>query len=91
MIRYFYPLLKLLFFLLGLVSLAGLMSGLTVGFLSIDKLDLEIKKSIGTPEEKRQVMLINSSKLLLTIIFIGRSHFAHFKAAPLAIGYFIAL
>jgi hypothetical protein len=29
------------------------MSGLTVGYLSIDKLDLEIKESIGTEEEKR--------------------------------------
>lgn len=28
---------------------------MTVGFLSIDKLDLEIKLMIGTPEEKRQV------------------------------------
>lgn len=31
------------------------MSGLTVGYLSIDKLDLEIKLAIGTPEEKRAV------------------------------------
>jgi hypothetical protein len=35
------------------VFFAGLMSGLTVGYLSIDKLDLEIKESIGTEEEKR--------------------------------------
>lgn len=39
----------------GLVCFAGLMSGLTVGYLSIDKLDLEIKAAIGTREEKRQV------------------------------------
>jgi hypothetical protein len=31
------------------------MSGLTVGYLSIDKLDLEIKQSIGTLEEKKCV------------------------------------
>jgi hypothetical protein len=31
------------------------MSGLTVGYLSIDKLDLEIKQAIGTPQEKRAV------------------------------------
>ena len=37
----------------GLVLFAGLMSGLTVGYLSIDKMDLEIKSSIGTAEEKR--------------------------------------
>lgn len=35
------------------VFFAGLMSGLTVGYLSIDKLDLEIKESIGTDIEKR--------------------------------------
>jgi hypothetical protein len=39
-----------------LTLFAGVMSGLTVGFLSIDKLDLEIKASIGTQEEKRQVI-----------------------------------
>ena len=38
-----------------LTCFAGIMSGMTVGFLSIDKLDLEIKLMIGTPEEKRQV------------------------------------
>lgn len=31
------------------VVFAGMMSGLTVGYLSIDKLDLEIKQAIGTP------------------------------------------
>jgi len=31
---------------------AGIMSGLTVGLLSIDKLELEIKATIGTPQEK---------------------------------------
>ena len=36
-----------------LVIFAGLMSGLTVGYLSIDTLDLEIKQAIGTPEEKK--------------------------------------
>ena len=35
------------------------MSGITVGFLSIDKLDLEIKLMIGTPEEKRQVSYLD--------------------------------
>jgi hypothetical protein len=32
-----------------------MMSGLTVGFMSIDKLDLELKKISGTPREKRAV------------------------------------
>lgn len=31
------------------------MSGLTVGYLSIDKLDLEIKGTIGNSEEKKAV------------------------------------
>ena len=35
----------------------GLMSGLTVGLLSIDELELELKKSIGTDIERRQVSL----------------------------------
>ena len=34
---------------------AGLMSGLTVGLLSIDKLELEIKLVIGSKEEQRCV------------------------------------
>ena len=34
---------------------AGMMSGLTVGFMSIDKLDLELKLCSGTPSEKRAV------------------------------------
>ena len=38
-----------------LVCFAGMMSGLTVGYLSIDKLDLEIKSAIGTESDKRSV------------------------------------
>jgi hypothetical protein len=34
------------------------MSGLTVGFMSIDKLDLELKLCSGTPREKRAVFKI---------------------------------
>ena len=40
-------------YLIVLVLFAGLMSGLTVGMLSIDKMDLEIKSIIGTEAEKR--------------------------------------
>lgn len=40
-----------------LTAIAGLMSGLTVGYLSIDELVLELKKKNGTEEEKRQVLL----------------------------------
>ena len=39
-----------------LVCFAGMMSGLTVGYLSIDKLDLEIKSAIGTESDKRSVI-----------------------------------
>ena len=38
-----------------LASIAGLMSGLTVGYLSIDELVLELKIKNGTEEEKKQV------------------------------------
>jgi metal transporter CNNM len=44
------------------VLFGGLMSGLTVGLLGIDELELELKVSSGTPEEK------NSSKKILAII-----------------------
>lgn len=46
---------KLIYIVLTLF--AGLMSGLTVGMLSIDKMDLEIKSVIGTEAEKRQVKI----------------------------------
>lgn len=46
------------FFIIAAVLLtltAGLMSGLTVGYLSIDELVIELKISNGTEEEKQQV------------------------------------
>ena len=43
---------------LGLTIVAGFMSGLTVGLASIDKLDLEIKKAIGTDSEKKSAKVI---------------------------------
>ena len=40
---------QILFYnLVGLTLFAGLMSGLTVGLLSIDKMELETKQLIGT-------------------------------------------
>ena len=59
-----------------LVCFAGVMSGLTVGYLSIDKLDLEIKQSIGTESEKRAVSFHSFYKRL------GQCHIAHLEAAP---------
>jgi len=40
------------------VATAGLMSGLTVGLLSIDDLQLDIKMKTGTDEEKRHAAII---------------------------------
>jgi len=42
----------------GLTLLAGLMSGLTVGYLSIDELVLELKIKNGNDEERKQVFLL---------------------------------
>lgn len=42
---------------LFLILFAGLMSGLTVGYLSIDELVLELKLKNGTGKEKKQVIL----------------------------------
>lgn len=46
--------------LIGLTLFAGLMSGLTVGYLSIDELVMELKMQTGTAQEKKDVRL-NSS------------------------------
>ena len=49
------------------------MSGLTVGYLSIDKLILEIKETNGTEEEKKYVIVIRQKEFdrlyLNTIIY----------------------
>ena len=45
-------------FCLGLVLFAGLMAGLTVGYLSIDTLVLELKLKNGTEKEKRDVIVV---------------------------------
>ena len=37
---------------------AGVMSGLTIGILSINMLDLEIKTVVGTQEEVRQAKVV---------------------------------
>ena len=41
----------------GCTCTGGIMSGLTVGLLSIDMLDLEIKIAIGTQAEMKQVSI----------------------------------
>ncbi|OMJ92950.1 hypothetical protein SteCoe_4167 [Stentor coeruleus] len=61
------------FISLALVLFGGLMSGLTVGLLSIDELDMEIKLSNGTPLEKKQARSVlnatdNHHLLLVTLL-----------------------
>ena len=57
----------------GLVCFGGLMSGLTVGLLSIDELDMEIKLTNGTEVEKKQARRVlntteNHHLLLVTLL-----------------------
>ena len=70
------------FTIFGLISLfcvlfGGLMSGLTVGLLGIDELELELKLSTGTPEEKisaRKVLqVIDNHHLLLVTLLLANS------------------
>ena len=42
----------------GLVCMAGLMSGLTLGLMSMDSVELEVLKRTGTSEEKRYAATI---------------------------------
>lgn len=58
---------------LVLVCFAGLMSGLTVGYLSIDDLVLELKAEIGSEEEKQAAAIVlpilaNKHLLLVTLL-----------------------
>ena len=57
-----------------------MMSGLTVGFMSIDKLDLELKLCSGTPSEKRAV---NNPSI---IDHLGTSYLPDLKEASLLAG-----
>jgi len=74
--------------LLGLTLFAGFASGLTVGFLSIDKLELEIKGAIGTNYEKRAV-----SDLIFCLeeCHIGSNNLTYLKAASFLIGHSLAI
>jgi hypothetical protein len=57
-----------------------MMSGLTVGFLSIDKLDLELKLCSGTPREKQAVLIIRIYNS------IGLSNLPDLEKASLLVG-----
>lgn len=57
----------------GLVIMAGLMSGLTLGLMSLDAVDLEVLKRSGTPTEQRYAAAImpivkNQHFLLVTLL-----------------------
>lgn len=59
-----------------LVLFSGFISGLTVGFMSIDDLVLELRQSTGTTEEKEQAkkvlpVLENRHWLLVTLVLMN--------------------
>lgn len=60
-----------------LVLFAGMMSGLTVGLLSLDELDLEMKLSTGSDKEKHMakavLKVINRHHLLLVTLLLANS------------------
>ena len=71
-----------------LVALAGLASGLTVGYLSIDELVLELKILGGTEEEKATSLIIQkvlSSKHRLLVTLLVTNAFA-MEALPIFLG-----
>ncbi|KAL5010547.1 hypothetical protein ScPMuIL_012852 [Solemya velum] len=61
----------------GLVLLAGLMSGLTMGLLSLDTLTLNVLKEGGTPKEKkyasRIISLVKNHHLLLVTLLLANA------------------
>lgn len=62
---------------IGLVLFAGCMSGLTVGLMSIDELELKMKLAHGTDEEKSQAFrvlkIIKNHHLLLVTLLIANA------------------
>ena len=61
----------------GLVCFAGLMSGLTVGLMSINSLDLKIKLESGTPIEKKYARrvstILHDHHLLLVTLLVANA------------------
>ena len=59
------------------VLFGGCMSGLTVGLMSIDELELEMKLASGTELEREQALkvlnIINRHHLLLVTLLVGRA------------------
>lgn len=78
-------------FKLVLTLFAGLMSGLTVGYLSIDDLVMELKTSTGSSEEKAQAnivlpILAHRHWLLCTLLV---SNAAAMETLPLLLNYLV--
>ncbi|KAL6642438.1 hypothetical protein ACP70R_020619 [Stipagrostis hirtigluma subsp. patula] len=61
----------------GLVMFAGLMSGLTLGLMSLSLVDLEVLANAGTPADKRNaeriLPVVKNQHLLLCTLLIGNS------------------
>uniref|UniRef100_A0A0D9VNX9 CNNM transmembrane domain-containing protein n=1 Tax=Leersia perrieri TaxID=77586 RepID=A0A0D9VNX9_9ORYZ len=61
----------------GLVMFAGLMSGLTLGLMSLSLVDLEVLSKAGTPTDKdnaaRILPVVKNQHLLLCTLLIGNS------------------
>ncbi|XP_062209696.1 DUF21 domain-containing protein At2g14520-like [Phragmites australis] len=61
----------------GLVMFAGLMSGLTLGLMSLSLVDLEVLAKAGTPKDKRNAArilpVVRNQHLLLCTLLIGNS------------------
>ncbi|XP_062216981.1 DUF21 domain-containing protein At2g14520-like [Phragmites australis] len=61
----------------GLVMFAGLMSGLTLGLMSLSLVDLEVLSKAGTPKDKlnadRILPVVKNQHLLLCTLLIGNS------------------
>ncbi|KAM0895369.1 hypothetical protein ACQ4PT_023883 [Festuca glaucescens] len=61
----------------GLVMFAGLMSGLTLGLMSLSIVDLEVLSKAGTPQDRRNAArimpVVKNQHLLLCTLLIGNS------------------
>jgi metal transporter CNNM len=72
-----------------LVLFGGLMSGLTVGLMSIDELELEMKLASGTAAEKRQAQrvlpVVSRHHFLLVTLLLANS--AAMEALPIFLDY----
>ena len=65
-----------MFMVAFLTLMAGMMSGLTVGYLSVDQLTMELKENTGTEEEKAAAKIIlpvlsNRHWLLCTLLLMN--------------------